>query len=1039
MNFSKTMARKIRSIEIEAFRGYDSKQLFNLTTANGKLANLNVLYAPNGFGKTSFIDAVEWALTGQITRFQNSIIFNTADRHAGSILHNYDSKLAVGKVDIAFEDGLSITRITRNNRRNRQWDFNEGKLSDEAGLLNAGLKGGHRIVDTLTQESTDQSVCFTTPEQRFDALRPLWDSNNDTYIYKSLLGMAKIARDQKKELESDIAGLNKDIETSFKNQGVSVLLNKQLGMLNEISQTKIEPFPDEISPVLLTKRLELLIKSSNTTTLEISAIKESLEIIASLQSRFDSYSNNIAALNNISAEIASLHSAILDANKLNSALETLQELREKRSNEVIKINQANNLANIVEDFLHAINAIESNTNSINVINEKINEISAKELEYKSISVDKRRDLTEAQARIDNIVNDIFSLNTNRNKLISLNEEKEHVSAEIIKTQLKLSENRSNSEKLSTSINKLRSYLSASRTFFLNEGNIEESELNSQFIKTKQDLLVLEQKEVALKSAEDSFRRLKTLNDTLLDIINLGKHLISETNADACPLCATEFSSHNELIRAINERNIGSDDKIDLNYYKEDLNTANNNYNASASLFIEQVNKVIRKQEITLLSSRNLLSTTEDTLYSISNSLKNINSEIDRINSFIVDQLAHIKSGDATSAINILENNLAEARKSVSNLLVEVSQREDLLKSIRQEIELLTSSKGKYEIDTASKNSLPVYSYGFVLLKELGISLEDISALNVLLERSRKSIDDLTNTIDAEELSIKHYFESTQGKGLEEINSEVLILRANATYIEQETSMYTSDWSKILKNKKEFHLADLSRMSNEFNQKLSTLNLLNSRFTELIAFVQSLKQGIELNYKILNKQEQLAKVTGALNELENAKDKSISYIENKIHQEFNEKLINDIYQKVEPHPTLKEIKFVPELDGDKAKLDILVNSNSKTGSSKAPVVYFSAAQINILSLSIFLAKSLQNDNKAVNTIFMDDPIQFLDSINTLSFIDLIRVITSEKGLNQQVFISTHDESFFKLLKRKIDPSYYASNFMELETFGIIKKT
>ncbi len=233
------------------------------------------------------------------------------------------------------------------------------------------------------------------------------------------------------------------------------------------------------------------------------------------------------------------------------------------------------------------------------------------------------------------------------------------------------------------------------------------------------------------------------------------------------------------------------------------------------------------------------------------------------------------------------------------------------------------------------------------------------------------------------------------------------------------------------------LAELAKKSNDINQKLTSLSLASSRFNDLISFVESLKKSIELNSQLLDIQAELAKVINALKELDAAREKSILYIEKKIHKEFNEKLINDIYQKVEPHPTLKEIKFVPELDGDKAKLDILVKNNSKLGNSKAPVVYFSAAQINILSLSIFLAKSLQNDNKVVNTIFMDDPIQFLDSINTLSFIDLIRVITSEKGLNQQVVISIHDESFYKLLKRKIDPEYYASNFMELETFGVNK--
>lgn len=351
---------------------------------------------------------------------------------------------------------------------------------------------------------------------------------------------------------------------------------------------------------------------------------------------------------------------------------------------------------------------------------------------------------------------------------------------------------------------------------------------------------------------------------------------------------------------------------------------------------------------------------------------------------------------------------------------------------------MNTAKNKYEIDISSKSNLPVYSYGFKLLSDANIELEDITKLSTQLESYRKSINEFSDKIDSEELSLNNYFESTQGKTPEQINSEISTLRSNTSYKVKEIELYYADWAKAMNNvDSEPTLAKLAKKSNDINQKLALLNLTSSRLNDLISFVESLKKSIELNSQLLDLQAELKKVISALKELDSARDKSILYIEKKIHKEFNEKLINDIYQKVEPHPTLKEIKFVPELDGDRAKLDILVKNNSKLGNSKAPVVYFSAAQINILSLSIFLAKSLQNDNKVVNTIFMDDPIQFLDSINTLSFIDLIRVITSEKGLNQQVFISTHDESFYKLLKRKIDPEHYASNFMELETFGIIK--
>ena len=69
--------------------------------------------------------------------------------------------------------------------------------------------------------------------------------------------------------------------------------------------------------------------------------------------------------------------------------------------------------------------------------------------------------------------------------------------------------------------------------------------------------------------------------------------------------------------------------------------------------------------------------------------------------------------------------------------------------------------------------------------------------------------------------------------------------------------------------------------------------------------------------------------------------------------------------------------------------------------------------------------------------MDDPIQYLDSINVLSFIDLLRTIIIDKTLNKQVVISTHDEVFLDLLKKKFDPGFYRARFLEFDSYGKIK--
>ncbi|MEO7284435.1 AAA family ATPase [Gelidibacter sp.] len=104
----------------------------------------------------------------------------------------------------------------------------------------------------------------------------------------------------------------------------------------------------------------------------------------------------------------------------------------------------------------------------------------------------------------------------------------------------------------------------------------------------------------------------------------------------------------------------------------------------------------------------------------------------------------------------------------------------------------------------------------------------------------------------------------------------------------------------------------------------------------------------------------------------------------------------------------------------------------------PNLYFSQTQLNILSLCTFLAKALNakdNIGNSIDCIFVDDPIQSMDSINILSTIGLLRSIVVNQ--QNQIILSTHDENFHNLLKKKIPSNLFKSKFMELETFGKVK--
>ena len=109
------MSKKIKEIDITAFRAYKDVQKFDFIHKNsGNIANLVAIYAPNGYGKTSFFDAVEWAVTGTIERLNNGKpIKEEVKNEEGYILKNRDSNEDHGNVTIISEQNKVFSVNTK--------------------------------------------------------------------------------------------------------------------------------------------------------------------------------------------------------------------------------------------------------------------------------------------------------------------------------------------------------------------------------------------------------------------------------------------------------------------------------------------------------------------------------------------------------------------------------------------------------------------------------------------------------------------------------------------------------------------------------------------------------------------------------------------------------------------------------------------------------------------------------------------------------------------------------------------------------------
>jgi exonuclease SbcC len=94
----------LRSVELSNFRIYGESYAFEFPEGPG----VTLITGANGLGKTSFFDAVEWALTSQVGRFSD--IPNDARRKGRNPLTRVGSAEDSHRVSLAFSEGPPIDR-----------------------------------------------------------------------------------------------------------------------------------------------------------------------------------------------------------------------------------------------------------------------------------------------------------------------------------------------------------------------------------------------------------------------------------------------------------------------------------------------------------------------------------------------------------------------------------------------------------------------------------------------------------------------------------------------------------------------------------------------------------------------------------------------------------------------------------------------------------------------------------------------------------------------------------------------------------------
>ena len=208
---------KIKNVAIEAFRCFDYQSL-DFEREDGRLANLIVLYAPNGFGKTSLFDAIEYGVTRSVNRFTKGVYDkdNRVDKkfrkkHSFLFNKNVDTKRNI-RVSVHFDGTFKDIDHTFSVAE-------ENLYSAKASKYNDFFKD---VI--LSQEWFDYFIRSTTPEERCNIFFEYFGRRDDLLTYnKELEDVRTELKSFRKSKEEEVKKLSEGLKAEVKGDALHLL------------------------------------------------------------------------------------------------------------------------------------------------------------------------------------------------------------------------------------------------------------------------------------------------------------------------------------------------------------------------------------------------------------------------------------------------------------------------------------------------------------------------------------------------------------------------------------------------------------------------------------------------------------------------------------------------------------------------------------------------------------------------------------------------------------------------------------------------
>ncbi len=982
---------KIKELEVNNFRAYRGKHTFNFD------ADIVVLFGPNGLGKTSVFDAIDFVCTGGIARFEER--FRSNPERLLNTLKHLDSSVSDSSVKIKISQNGEERQIVRllDNRARVAID---GQQTDRTRALMAftGLteRPNNIRIDNLVHlfrasHIFGQEYQYLTSKFRENSQLPQDIISRMLAFQDYVEGInksKKVLGDLKKEreiLSLRIRGAQESIEQ--KKQDIRALGLSAPGLE--------KPNATVDAGRRLAKRISQIIDVTQDISKEIS--KETVMSWRSL----------------IGARIFSLNNNLEQATELEQRISTLDESIETLAQDSKELNEKSAL------YTESEKKLDERQYVLTIIMGKLNNGYIEERTFVS--------------RQDNL---IWLLSTKKQyeeiKKKIVVEENNHrdTRAELSSVVNQFETENSNKIDMEQRIEQLMSTIDSSKAWL--EKAIELKDFGSDWerVLETRDILAADRKDIGQKltKLEEIQNSVSTELNQMTDTIDLWENRLRELEQsqtefnmlldtieqyidnNICPLCGISHESKEELIGRIAIRRGDRPQIIDEALkYLADSNSEKEILDQKVTSITHEISELKRKNENTdqtILANENKINefhnkaiaiempgqpaafkeAFEQKLPMVTEQITNNQNALVELDKHLIDikkTVVKVQERETTlsKAIQSCETRLGEMRLTVNEIRNEAQTREV---SIETEFNMVQNELDEYanriknvhnQIKEDESESKALKDDITILMKERDAVVTDIKQLT---DRSTKTKGDIEET--------NKFMRALNLSG--EINTNQII-----EYV-KETEAQRQDAELLQKDIIEFEI---------MLDKAGESALLQKAQIE-IADSKKKIYAIEKERALINCWSDYYETVSR--ELESLQNQALT-----MYAEKYGPLTSNIQRR------LRSVYGFGDIELQSSKGGFLVRVERKGQTGFTPTDYFSESQVQILMLGVFLSAALTQTWSSFRPILMDDPVEHFDDLNSYSFVDLMKGLVSDSDKDRQLIVSTCDERLFRLIRQR----------------------